>query len=426
MQQAKFVFIILLTLLQLIIILHSSILTYVEQQYHNFTESPHAFTRFFGTIYQETMLQDNVLFRFADETMAYLENLSLSLTNQTFEILGIASSKKSLEKVSAKTHDITPSQDSTPLPHHTDSQAYANKTPAQQYPTDTLFQSEQNKEQEIQTIDENTHSFFAYNTEKAHHQALAYQEENSNTNTIAEQNIEEKPIIESYTPIRAIRNPRIHIDENSSVLLVGDSMMQGVAPYILKTFKKVHLHGINLSKHSTGLTYKNYFDWAKAIEEVFTIHNNIELIVVLLGANDPWTMKKNIAFKSAKWEEIYLQRIEEILSIAQSHGARVVWYEVPSVREKSLNEKIIYLNSLYERKVRENGELFLQSNGIVTQGGRYSAFIKNKKGKSVQVRIDDGVHFTALGYQIMANIFLNALEVLPKQEVATHQRMEIE
>ena len=141
---------------------------------------------------------------------------------------------------------------------------------------------------------------------------------------------------------------------------------------------------------------------------------------MLLGANDPWTMKKNIAFKSAKWEEIYLQRIEEILSIAQSHGARVVWYEVPSVREKSLNEKIIYLNSLYERKVRENGELFLQSNGIVTQGGHYSAFIKNKKGKSVQVRIDDGVHFTALGYQIMANIFLNALEVLPKQET-THQ-----
>lgn len=425
MQQAKFVFIIFFTLLQLIIILHSSILTYVEQQYHNFTESPHAFTRFFGTIYQETMLQDNVLFRFTDESMAYLENLSLSLTNQTLEILGIASSKKSLEKVSINTHNITPSQDSTPFAHHTDSQAYANKTPTQQYPTDTLFQSEQNKEQEIQTIDENTHSFFAHNTEKTHHQALTYQEENSNTNTIAEQNIEEKPIVESYTPVRTIRNPRIHIDENSSVLLVGDSMMQGVAPYILKTFKKVHLHGINLSKHSTGLTYKNYFDWAKAIEEVFTTHDNIELVVVLLGANDPWTMKKNIAFKSAKWEEIYLQRIEEILSIAQSHGARVVWYEVPSVREKSLNEKIIYLNSLYERKVRENGELFLQSNGIVTQGGHYSAFIKNKKGKSVQVRIDDGVHFTALGYQIMANIFLNALEVLPKQET-THQQMEIE
>ena len=257
MQQAKFIFIAFFTLLQLIIILHSSILTYVEQQYHNFTESPHAFTRFFGTIYQETMLQDNVLFRFTDESMAYLENLSLSLTNQTLEILGIASSKKSLEKVSINTHNITPSQDSTPFAHHTDSQAYANKTPTQQYPTDTLFQSEQNKEQEIQTIDENTHSFFAHNTEKTHHQALTYQEENSNTNTIAEQNIEEKPIVESYTPVRTIRNPRIHIDENSSVLLVGDSMMQGVAPYILKTFKKVHLHGINLSKHSTGLTYKS-------------------------------------------------------------------------------------------------------------------------------------------------------------------------
>ena len=30
------------------------------------------------------------------------------------------------------------------------------------------------------------------------------------------------------------------------------------------------------------------------------------------------------------------------------------------------------------------------------------------------MRIDDGVHFTARGYQIMANIFLNALEIIPQ------------
>lgn len=74
----------------------------------------------------------------------------------------------------------------------------------------------------------------------------------------------------------------------------------------------------------------------------------------------------------------------------------------------------MYLNSLYERVVKEEGEYFLQSNGIITQGGKYSAFIKNANGKSVQVRIDDGVHFTARGYQIMANIFLNALEIIPQ------------
>lgn len=196
-------------------------------------------------------------------------------------------------------------------------------------------------------------------------------------------------------------------------MLIGDSMMQGVAPYLLRTFKKVKIQGINLSKHSTGLTYKHYFNWELATRDALEKNPQISLIVVLLGANDPWSMKKGIAFKSPLWEEIYTQRIDEILQVAREYGVRVAWYEVPSVREKSLNDKIMYLNSLYEESVKQSGEYFLQSNGIVTQGGKYSAFIKNAKGKSVQVRADDGVHFTTRGYQIMANILLNSLEVLP-------------
>lgn len=75
-------------------------------------------------------------------------------------------------------------------------------------------------------------------------------------------------------------------------------MMQGIAPYMLKTFKKLNLKGINLSKHSTGLTYPHYFNWAEAITQAFATYDNIAIVVVILGANDPWSMKKNIAFKS--------------------------------------------------------------------------------------------------------------------------------
>ena len=81
-------------------------------------------------------------------------------------------------------------------------------------------------------------------------------------------------------------------------------------PYVLKTFKKVNLRGINLSKHSTGLTYKHYFNWEAALKDTFAKNPDIALVVVLLGANDPWGMK-NISFKSVRWEETYIQRIEE-------------------------------------------------------------------------------------------------------------------
>ena len=438
MQQAKFAFIIFATLLQLVVILHSSILTYVEQQYHNFTESSHPLIRMFSRFYQASMLQNNMVFAYTDSTMEYLQNLFDDTFTQAQKFLHIAQeaplptpTKPKTPESPKKTH-LKPTRkpphtgiDSTPPNADKIQEPHIKMLTEQKNAQENKISLEANKDNETapqSTQEQNTSSFFTHNIPTAQmpqnqSPTQASPQELPKSAQTQTKETEQELIVESYTPIKEVSNPRIHIDEYSSVLLVGDSMMQGVAPYILKTFKKVHLQGINLSKHSTGLTHKHYFDWANAVEEAFNKNDNIALVVVLLGANDPWTMKKNIAFKSKKWEEIYTQRIEEILQIAQYHGARVAWYEVPSVREESLNDKIMYLNSLYEREVSNNSEFFLQSNGIVTQGGKYSAFIKNENGKSVQVRIDDGVHFTPLGYQIMANIFLNALVVRPQDLV---------
>ena len=414
MKQAKFAFIIFATLVQLIVILHSQITTYVEQQYHNFTESSNPFTQFLGTIYQATMLQDYAIFTYADSAMAHLEQAFNNVANDVLALLDVSlvsetKIESSTEKPQKHT-DSKPTQEvieshisSTEIPAEIQSQAQQERTSSPQEAQ--ILPNEPLPTQDIKNAEEKAGD---ENIESA-----------SSSTPPAEPNF-----TESYTPIKKVHNPRIEIDENDKVLLVGDSMMQGIAPYMLKTFKKLNLKGINLSKHSTGLTYPHYFNWAEAITQAFATYDNIAIVVVILGANDPWSMKKNIAFKSQKWEKIYTQRINDIITIAQSNGARVVWYEVPSVREKSLNDKILYLNSLYEREVRASGEFFLQSNGIVTQGGAYSAFIKNKNGKSIQVRIDDGVHFTSRGYQIMANIFLNTLVVSPQETLQDSESTE--
>lgn len=386
MREAKFVFIVFFTLLQLVVILHSSIVTYVEQQYHNFSESQNPLIKTFSHLYQSSMLSENALFTYTDRNMAYLNDLRQSIFR--FEKIP---DKDSIKHTKQK-KDKKPSKKATTKPKPTTKKvAQAPKTKIlteNSYDTPVHTQKDESKSKILDSKD--------------NVQEIKNEKEKATP----------PPIQESYTPIREINNPHISIDEGSTVLLVGDSMMQGVAPYLLKIFKKVNLYGVNLSKHSTGLTHKHYFNWANTISESFDKNPHIAIVVVLLGANDPWNMKK-IPFKSELWEETYIQRIDEIITIAKSYGARVVWYEVPSVREKSLNDKIMYLNGLYEQVVKDNREYFLQSNGILTQGGKYSAFIKDSNGKSVQVRIDDGVHFTPRGYQMMANIFLNSLEVLP-------------
>ncbi|MCX2717719.1 DUF459 domain-containing protein [Helicobacter sp. MIT 21-1697] len=431
MKETKFVFIAFATLVQLFITLHSSIILYVEQQYHNFTESPYPFVQVLSGFYERIMLRNNALFAYADNLTQSLEqvrkeiftfdNLAFTQEKKPEQDKRNAPAKKDSKKSKKPKHNTnnvsypkpkTPPLSHTPLP--------INENPPSQTSQDLSANPPVPKDNEHSSKDSETIQTPTLTDEPV---PITPPPVNQSAQTaqpipppVKKPSIKEQSpkVQESYMPLRPIHNPRIPIDEGSSVLLIGDSMMQGIAPYVLKTFKKVHLHGINLSKHSTGLTYKHYFNWEAALRAAFEKNPDIALVVVILGANDPWSMKNNIAFKSARWEETYIQRIEEIVNVAHSYGARVAWYEVPLVSAKSLNDKVVYLNGLYERVVKEGGEYFLQSNGIVTQEGKYSAFIKDANGKSVQVRIDDGVHFTARGYQIMANIFLNALEIIPQ------------
>lgn len=444
MRTLQFIFIVLFTFLQLLVSLHSPIVSYVEQQYHNFSESENIFMQVLGNVYNALYLQNNALFATSDRLMRELESLRVQVfgvfdeTNSKIEqdvkMLDSKADSSKHKKSKATSHSSVDSAlpqqgrdlqhtfldeniQSSPNSHHFDFK-------------DSSFQDSNSQENPIEAVLKNIAIIedFTPTPPKDLQDSPTL---NSHTESAPDfsQDLPKltqptpSPIQESYTPIRSINNPRIQVNEGESILLIGDSMMQGVAPYLLRTFKKVKIQGINLSKHSTGLTYKHYFNWELATRDALEKNPHISLVVVLLGANDPWSMKKNIAFKSPLWEEIYTQHIDEILQLAKEYGVRVVWYEVPSVREKSLNDKIMYLNTLYESAVKQSGEYFLQSNGIITQGGKYSAFIKNAKGKSVQVRADDGVHFTTRGYQIMANILLNNLEVIPLE--TTQQNDEL-
>lgn len=411
MQQTKFIFISFVCLVQLLISLHSSIVTYVEQQYHNFSESQNIIGVYFEKIYQATILQNNTIYAHAHTLSEHIEKIRQA----------IFSFEPNPEE------EISPAPLSRHTPNKTDSIKHSHITPHKEQvhtpsiPTLTQNSNSANDMQTTQTPKEEIKDISPHNTPLEETPTPSTQNaENNPTDNIIESNpaktlppapskpTQNQPMQQTQPAL--VQNPTIPLQAGEEVLLIGDSMMQGVAPYVQKILKTQNIHATNLSKHSTGLTYKHYFNWEVTTNEALDKNPNIALVVVLLGANDPWGMKK-VAFKTAAWEEIYIARIEEIIAAAQSHGASVVWYEVPSVRDNTLNEKITYLNNLYERVVRERGEYFLRTNGFITQDGKYSSFIKNAKGKSVLVRSDDGVHFTSAGYKIMGNILLQNLKI---------------
>ena len=117
-----------------------------------------------------------------------------------------------------------------------------------------------------------------------------------------------------------IDNTKLEVHKGDEFLFIGDSLMQGVAIALNRDLIDLGLKANDLSKQNTGLSYKSYFDWAKATKEAFAKNPNIKYLVVLLGANDPWDIKKGGVyhrFGSDSWIDIYTYRVNEIINIAK-------------------------------------------------------------------------------------------------------------
>ncbi|OCG44958.1 hypothetical protein A9G28_01405 [Gilliamella sp. Fer1-1] len=216
----------------------------------------------------------------------------------------------------------------------------------------------------------------------------------------------------------------IILTSNDKVFFAGDSLMQGVAPYVKKMlFKQYKIESLDLSKQSTGLAYPSAFDWPKTISDNLIADPSIKLLVVFLGANDPWDFPvkgyvKYAKFQSDLWEEHYRLRIESILNSAIEHDVQILWLAAPCMRKPKLNNAMVYLNNLYQSELEKVQQHFLMTNDLLgCTYQKFSNFVESNKAK-VKVRVDDGVHFTPTGQKILAKAIME--KIIYKELEDTH------
>ncbi|EOH5764910.1 GDSL-type esterase/lipase family protein, partial [Campylobacter jejuni] len=231
---------------------------------------------------------------------------------------------------------------------------------------------------------------------------------------------ETNPTLIRDANISFIDNTKLELQNGDEFLFIGDSLMQGVAIALNRDLRNLNLKVTDLSKQNTGLSYKSYFDWSKATNEAFIKNSNIKYLVVLLGANDPWDIKKGgnyHRFGSPSWIDIYTSRVDEIIKIAKKHKVKVFWFEIPPVKKEDLNKKIQVLNKIYSDEILKNKEIFINTKLFFSVNDEYSAYIKDENNRSIKVRTDDGVHFTPSGAREMSKLLLEHIKL--KEENAS-------
>lgn len=231
-----------------------------------------------------------------------------------------------------------------------------------------------------------------------------------------------EPLPEATPEAIAAAQGPILLGANDRILLVGDSLMQGLAPHLITNLKrKYKVESMDLSKHSTGLTYPAFFDWPATVEDAFELED-YSVVIVFLGANDPWDMTiqgRYIRFGSEPWAAVYRERVARIINTAATHRARLVWLGVPPLGREDLIGKAPTLNAIYAEEAAKMplfARFVATDPTLTSDGSSFTKFLELPDRGSVMVRTDDGVHFTTQGHRLLANLTLTQFGAAPPAE----------
>ena len=206
---------------------------------------------------------------------------------------------------------------------------------------------------------------------------------------------------------------KIVLKQGDSVLITGDSMMQYIGMIASQNYPKLGLKVLDLSKQSTGLLYKKSHNWAQVIKDTLAKNKDIKLLVMLIGANDPWGRSINGKFyelNSSEWREFYARRVDEIYKIAKASNVKVLWLSLPCMQKTDYAKKIELLNEIYKSVSEKNGQIFINTSEYLCQNDNFLTHL-NINGKRSKIRQDDGIHISKIGSQILADEILKRIEI---------------
>ena len=199
------------------------------------------------------------------------------------------------------------------------------------------------------------------------------------------------------------------------IVFAGDSMMQGVAPFVMRELSQAHpdWQMSDLSKQSTGLTARRFFDWPRTIAEATTAQQ-LTWVVIFLGPNDPRDMflpDKRVSFPTPEWMTHYVDRVDEILAHAVQHRVRVLWVGLPAMREERLQRGVVVLNQVFHDRAQAFGTDYLATEPLIGVASLpYQKYQRDAQGQWVPLRTEDGTHFTPAGLRKISQAVVQHIE----------------
>ncbi|MDR2837700.1 MAG: DUF459 domain-containing protein [Azonexus sp.] len=203
-----------------------------------------------------------------------------------------------------------------------------------------------------------------------------------------------------------IARPVAAAPDAPEILVIGDSQAQGVAGALQRLYMRSREYRIDdKSRIGTGLMFKSNYDWPAAVEQLAAA-GRPAVAVIMFGANDrPAIRIKGVVDQKllASFSATYSGRVANIVKSLKKANIQVIWVSHPVVKDAEYNEDMAALNQIMKKAAEQEGARWVSLQNITGEDSdAYSATGKALDGKTHRLRADDGIHFTPVGYDLVA------------------------
>ena len=198
----------------------------------------------------------------------------------------------------------------------------------------------------------------------------------------------------------------------TTIVVFGDSQAAGLARGLQRVLvEDPHYRVINRTHAGAALVHDQR-EWLLPVER-FTANEKADIAVVMLGANDRLDLRGEhgyLHFGDDDWQQAYAARVDQILTLLTAAKLRVIWCGNPIARSADYSDGMSYINDIFAEEAARYGAQFVSLwNVVADEQGRYEAYGKDRDGVTARMRADDGIHFTAAGYEVIAEKIIGLL-----------------
>jgi hypothetical protein len=199
----------------------------------------------------------------------------------------------------------------------------------------------------------------------------------------------------------------------ATIAVFGDSQAAGLTRGLQRVLvDDPHYRVLNRTHPGVSLAHAES-EWLPPLER-FVEREKADVAIVMYGGNDRIDMRdaagRYLRFGTDAWRDQYIERVERVLKMLVTAGLRVTWCGNPIARSAKYSTDMEYINKLYQAEAERFGAQFLPLwAAVVDDQGGYTAYGKDRDGVTERLRADDGIHFTAAGYELIAQRIIGTL-----------------